>query len=53
MQLQTADKGLSSTLGVGWGADNSSLRGTTCCKMLHKASDLTGSCEHGTKIWVP
>jgi uncharacterized protein (UPF0254 family) len=40
-QLQTADKGLSSSLGIGRGA----LKHLENSEVLHRASDVADSCE--------
>jgi len=39
-QSRTADKGLSSSLGAGRGADSSRSKEPACHEMVHRASDL-------------
>jgi hypothetical protein len=41
-----------SSLGVGGGANNSSLETATCYEMLHNALELAGSCEHSNETSV-
>jgi len=56
---RTADKGLSSSLGLGEGAYNCPQKKTACYEMLYRDSELesgsgygpaTGSSEHGNEL---
>jgi len=53
MLLWTADKGWSSSLGIGRGASNFYRKKTACSETLHSVADLAGFCEHGNELSGP
>jgi hypothetical protein len=49
-QLRIADKGWSSSFDLGVGLTNPHRKNSACYEMLHRASDLADSFEHGKEF---